>query len=180
MSYAYKNNCDDDKVKYPCELCPQIEKGRIRGFMFIQEGVTVTDYSDATEIANLVDLGDIYLVPNTTGSLTVTEVEQPGVGNTDVEIAGYDFVLEGMDRNVYNSCEEAITIAGNKKMRVAYVTETLIWPSTQTVSVALKAPVEEDLKSIMNWNYTVKWFEQNPICPQTAPENTFDRCITVV
>ena len=180
MSYSYINNCTDDFIKYPCELCPSKEKGRIRGFALIEDGYTIADPTNPVDWAAGVDQEKIYLVPNTDGSLTVTPVEGTGVGDTELEIEGYDFVLQVMDLNLKNSCLAATAIAGNKNYKPAYVTETQVWIGDTTASVAVTAPVEEDIKSKVSWVYDVKWFQESPVCPEDKPANTFDRCITVV
>lgn len=179
MAYSYTNNCDDSFIAYPCELCPTKERGRVRGAAFILEGVTISDPSNAEEWANKVDLNQVFLIPNTQGTVTFTPSETPGFGGTEFEIDGYDYVVDFKDKNLIDSCTAAIQAAGNKKMKFAYVTETQIWMSDTTVSASLGAPVEDNIKSIMSWNYQVKWFQTSPVCPQTAPQNTFDRCITV-
>jgi len=105
--------------------------------------------------------------------------EGPGTGDTELEIDGYDYVLEVMDRNFVDSCPSWLSVEGNKNLKVAYVTETQIFLSTRRVSVALKQPVEDDIKSIVQHMATIKWFEPTPICPSTRPGSIFDTCVTV-
>ena len=178
-TYGYQDNCSTEILPYVCDICPEKDHGRVRGFALIKEGVQFIDISDAVEWANKVDLGEVFLVPNLSGSAVGTEVEGPGKGDTELRIDGYDWVLDLMDENIINACAAWQSASGNKKSRAAWVSDKLIWQSTAVVSVAAVTNIDDDIKSVVNVNAKIKFFEPEMLCPDTKPANTFDRCLTV-
>lgn len=179
MAYGYNSNCDDEFSAYPCSACPPKENGRIRGIALILPTTTFSDYSSSAEWANKIATNQVFVIPNTSGTAGVTPVEVPGLGDTEFEIAGYDYVLDIMDRNL-DSYADAITVLGNKNMRVGYITSTKFWPSTSTVSAAAFSPVEDDVKSEVRVNWQIKFYQALPIIPVTRPENIFNTCPVIV
>lgn len=179
MAYGYNSNCDDSLIAYPCSTCPPKENGRVRGFALIPSTTTFSDFTSSAEWTNKIATGDVFVVPNTAGTVAVTPSETPGMGDTEVEISGYDYVLDLMDRNL-DAYDEVLTVLGNKSMRIAWITSSKLWVSTSTVSAAAFSTIEDDIKSEVRINWQVKFYQSSPATTYTRPENVFNTCPTVV
>jgi len=149
---------------------------RYKEFGVEKNTFTFTDITNPTEWTNAICNKNVYVIPFTRGSLAVTPVEAQGFGDSTTVNDGYDYVLSVFDPNYTGNCNFWSDIAKRRDFNVMYRTETKIHQSTNTVGIAVTAPVEEDIKSKVLWNITVKWSQEDPLCPLDIPVGIFDRC----
>ena len=176
MSAIYYPTCPDTITDPLCTPCPTKELGGIRSLVLKKNTFTFTDITNPTEWTNAICNKNVFVIPFTRGSLAVSLVEGQGFGDNSTVNDGYDYVISAFDPNYTGNCDFWTDISKRRDFNVMYRTETKIHQSTSTVSIAAMAPIEEDIKSKVTWNVSVKWSQEDPLCPLDIPVGIFDRC----
>ena len=116
----------------------------------------------------------ILVIPETLGSFDGgAPVEAPGYGDVESRLIGFKFGLGYKDPNFKGNCPFYNSIKGSSNWHIAFRTEKTTRISGNPVSVIPKAPVTEDLNSVVDWNVDVKWSEADQPCPFDTPDGVF-------
>jgi len=158
-----------------CEECPTKERGRVRGIAFVKDDYSFADITDDAEWNTAILAGNIFLIPETRGAVTVSQVETEGFGDTKNSVDGYDYELNGVDP-VYTAAQCAFwnSIKKANNFKIIYKTETFIHFSDTTVSTASLNPVEDDMNTNVMFNFVIKWSQEDAVCPQAGPTSIFE------
>ena len=151
MSAIYYPTCPDTITDPLCTPCPTKELGGIRSLVLKKSTFSFTDITNPTEWTNAICNKNIFVIPFTRGSLAVSLVEGQGFGDNSTVNDGYDYVISAFDPNYTGNCD--------------------FW-----TDIAAMAPIEEDIKSKVTWNVSLKWSQEDPLCPLDIPVGIFDRC----
>lgn len=176
MPYAvyYPSGCEADLVDHYCNNCETIEGGRVRGTAFIRNDFAFTDPTNPTEWRNGILAKKIIIIPETNGTFDGgSEVEGAGFGNRISTLLGFNFVSVFNDPNYKLNADFYNLLKRSRNYRYAYLTETQVHITTNTVSVIPKNPVADDLNSGVFWNVTVKWAEEDLPVPHDIPVGIF-------
>lgn len=182
MALVYKDCTPVGGIAHYCDPCDEGEKGRIRSIAFIAKSIASTIVApwDLTTWLAAVEAETIHIIPQTSGTYDGgTPKEIPGFGDELTKKVGDDYVLTFKDPNYleniafYEALEKLEFIP-------AWRTETLVsfaGAGIKGCKVTAKAPVEDDLESIVAWNVEVKWFgESKPVSSATTPIVTLFSC----
>jgi|1_EtaG_2_1085319.scaffolds.fasta_scaffold15416_2 hypothetical protein len=158
-----------------CQECLVKERGRVRGIAFVKDDFVFADITDAAEWNVGILAGNIFVVPETRGAVTISPVETEGFGDTKQSVDGYDYEINGVDP-VYTSaqCTFWNDIKKANNFKIAYKTENFVHLSDNTVSTAAPPPVEDDLNSNVMHNFIIKFSQVDAVCPQDAPGGIFE------
>lgn len=181
MSYIYYPPTDcDDAAEHFCNVCDQIELGRVRGVAFIKKTFTFTNPSSAAEWTAGILSGDIIVIPETTGTYDGgTPKEGTAFGDQEFRTTGYSYTLQFKDPNYKQNRDFYNSIQYSRNYNMAFRTETQIHLSNKPVSISVQDPVTEDLNAEVTWNVTAKWASQSLMTIEDMPLGIFDRCAAV-
>lgn len=172
MAIEYKTCTPTEAVEHFCNSCDLGEKGRVRSVAHIDKSVTIAiPYALAAWTA-AIEAGTINIVPETTGTFDGgTPRMIPGFGNKKEKKIGYDYVLTYKDPNYAENIDyyEALE---KGEIIPAWRSETLlhIAKDATEVQITAKAPIEEDLDSVIVHVVEIKWFSKTkPLASPVLP-----------
>ena len=160
-----------------CNNCQTKELGRVRSVWFQRKDYTWIDITDPNEWYDAICNQDIYVFPNTRGSLEMAETMEQGFGDTEESLSSYTFTLNLMERTYPENCEFWNSIKKSNQFLVGWRTMSKVYLSAVSAVVVPKAPVADNLKESINWNIITKFTQGDIPCAQTMPIEVFDRCI---
>lgn len=164
MAIFYKG-CDEVEIPpYVCDPCSIPENGRVRSVAFIEETFDLTEPIDKTEFTAGIESGEIVIIPKVIGQFDGgSPAMGAGYGNDQELLLGYDYVLNLRDAYYPKNGEFWDKIRLKKTFRVMFITDTQGHISDKPVTIVPKNPIQEDLKSAVEWTIEAKWF-QNGLC----------------
>ncbi len=171
----YPSGCGGESLpNHFCDPCEEIEHGRIRSVAFINKDFEFTDPSNPNQWKTGIANKDIIIIPAVRGTFDGgSEVEGPGYGNQETKLVGYNFQSNYSDPNYKNNADFYNVLKRSRSYKYAFVTETLVHLTENTVSVIPKNPVTEELTSEVTWSVLVKWSEGDTPAPYPVPEDIF-------
>lgn len=178
MSVYYPSDCDSGTIPaYSCNPCPSYEYGRVRSIAFIKNSFAFTDPTATAQWVTGINSGDIIIIWKTSGSYDGgTTTELPGFGDQATINGNTTHVLTFKDPNYKENCDFYNAIKGSSQYSVAFRTSSSIHLSGAPVTVTPKNPIQDDDKSLVTWEGTVKWTNPDLPCPYNTPANIFDVC----
>jgi len=157
-----------------CEECPTREGGRVRGIAYVKDDYTFVDITDPAEWNTAILAGNIFIVPETRGSVAVSPVETEGFGDTKNSVTAYDYEIAGVDPAYTLNCSFWNSIKKANNFKIIWKTETRIHFSDATVSTAATNPVEDDVSSNVLWAFNIKFSQEDAVCPVVGPAGIFE------
>lgn len=176
MSAYYYDNCAT-LPPIVCNNCQTKELGRVRSVWFQRSDFAFTDITDPAEWNDAICNQDIYVFPNTRGSLEMAETMEQGFGDTEESLSSYTFTLNLMERTYPENCDFWNAIKKSNQFLVGWRTSSKVYLSSVTAVVVPKAPVADNLKESVLWNVIVKFTQANIPCAITMPNGVFDTCL---
>ena len=158
MGLVYKTceNAVFDKAYYS-DPCRASEGGNVRSLVLIRKGTDITFPLDRAEWIEQVELGNIFIMPETRGVFDGgTEKTIQGYGKEKERIVGFDYTLQFKDPN-YRLNGKFYEAAEKPIWNVAYLSETQLHYVNSDCQLSARAPIEEDMDSDVAWNVEVKW-----------------------
>jgi hypothetical protein len=169
---------------YNCNPCPDYEYGRVRSVAYIKTDYIATVLANPTSSAvwsTGINAGDIVVIWQTSGSYDGgTQEEIPGFGDVQTANGGVDHVLTYRDPNYKENSDFYNAIRTNSEYTVAYRTSDSIHFSESAVTISPKNPVQDDLKSVVVWEVTVKWSNADSPVAYDIPSGIFDSCSILI
>lgn len=176
----YYPGCDESITDPSNSDCPVKELGDIRGYALIHKDFTFTDPTSTAEWTTGINARSIYVFNLGRGGLEITPNEQPGFGDEDVTIDGFEFTANIQDPQYKANWAFWNTIFRNKTFKLAYKTETLVHISEKVVSITPMAPIATgEKRQAVLWDITFKWSQDENPRPYDAPTGVFDKAIAV-
>ncbi len=180
MSVYYpQSNCGTSGVipDYSCSDCPELEFGRVSSFAFIANTFSFTDPTNSAEWDVGIASGDIRVVWQTQGSYDGgTTAENPGFGRQEFSLGSTSHILNFKDPNYKNNCDFYNSIKYSSSYKGAYVTSSQVHLIDSPITIIPKNPVQDDLKSVVTWDVTIKWAGYDSPCPYDKPDGIFEAC----
>lgn len=179
MSVYYpSSNCGGGTIPaYSCNPCPTLEFGRVRSIAFIKNTFAFVDPTSSTEWDAGILSGDIIVIWQTSGSYDGgTTQELPGFGDSSFTNGSTAHVLTFKDPNYKENCDFYNSIKSSSDYSAAFRTSSQIHFTNAPVTITPKNPVADDDKTIVTWEATLKWTNNDLPCPYTTPAGIFDRC----
>lgn len=183
--YYPSSSCGGGTVpSYACNPCPDYEYGRIRSVAFVKNTFSFTDPTSTAEWTTGVNAADIIVIWKTQGSYDGGATsEQIGFGDSATVNGNTTHTLNYKDPNYADNCDFYNAIKGSSDYTLAYRTGTLtaghIHLAGAPVTITPKAPVADDINSVVVWDVTVKWTNSDSPCAYSTPAGIFDRCYIV-
>ena len=171
MGLIYKTCADGDfDEAYTCDPCLTAENGNVRSLVLIRKGTVIAFPLVKFDWELQVGLGNIFIMPETRGSFDGgTPKYITGYGSIKEKKVGDDYVLAVRDPNYVDNV--AFYQEAEKHLwNIAYLSETQLNYVAQDVTIAAKAPIEEDLETDVAWDLELKWFSK--LKPVTAAYST--------
>ena len=163
---------------YTCNPCPDGEGGRIRSLVLVKKGTEISIPIDAEEWEADIVAGNIIILPEVRGSFDGgTPRMVAGYGsNTEIKV-GDDYVLNVSDPAYADNAvfwEESERHTWN----ICYVSEKVLVYVPAEVQLMAKAPIDEDLNAVVDWDIELRWFSRvKPIVAgDYADIKNFFRC----
>lgn len=176
----YYPGCDESVTDPSNSDCPTKELGDIRGYAFIHKDFTFADPTSTAEWTTGINARDIYVFNLGRGGLDITPNEQPGFGDEDTTVDGMEFLATIYDPQYKANWGFWDTIFRSKVYKFAYVTETQVHISENSVSIVPTAPIAEgEKKQAILWRIQIKWNQDANPQPYDAPSGVFDKAIAV-
>lgn len=176
-SVTYPDTCTSSIPFHACDPCQDVEQARIRSVAFVNSSfiATLLASPSSTDVwENGIDDSLIIVIPDTNGSFDGgTPVEGPGFGSSPTKYMGSEFVLTYRDPNYVDNCDFYSAIQRSSSYHVAYVTETQVHISENTVTILPKAPITDSLTDMVLWEVTVKFQQFATPCPNDKPAGIF-------
>ena len=176
MSIYYPNGCTSPGP-YPCNQCPPIDLGRVRGVFFLASTYTFTNISNPAEWDTLICNGTVFIVPFTNGSMSSAPKESNGFGNIDKVVDSFEYTIEGTEPNVLNSAAWWDSMRTNYSYTPGWVTQSSIWLAAAPALVIPHIKVDDDMQSRIVQGFTIKWVQAGQVLPKPIPVGTFAQCI---
>lgn len=176
MGSYYPSTCNPVN-QHNCDPCETQELGRIRSAFFVSNSFTFTDETDPTEWAAGIASGDIFIIPETHGEVSLPSPKMgAGFGETVEQLLAYDFSAKYFDPNFSSNCEWYNTIKKNRNFKFGWRTSSKCYISTKTVTIIPGYQVVDDLTGLVTWEVAIKWQGADLSCPFNTPEGIFDEC----
>ena len=105
-----------------------------------------------------------------------TQTEIPGFGDVEVANGGVNHVLTFRDPNYKENGDFYNALRTNTEWTVAYRTSDSIHFTEVACVISVKNPVQDDLKSVVVWEGTIKWSNADSPIPYDVPSGIFDKC----
>lgn len=173
-------NCQTSAPAYQCTPCPTLEKAGISSVALIRSGFVFMDISDKTEWLTGIENGDIKFIPKTRGNYDGgTPKYGEGFGRVKQRTLGYDYKLQFKDEDFRNNSDFYDAIDESNAWTLAWFTESLVWHSRATVTIAVKDAIDEDIEKDIWWDCEVSWFHRNKPLKAEAPEDIAESCFTL-
>lgn len=167
----YPASCVTEVGEHSCDACPTVEHGRISGTGFIHSSYYSTIAADPLNSSlwtTGLDAGasGIINIPETEGELgEPAEQTRTGFGRTSEFLTGFDWTASFRDPNFLENCDFWNSMNNARGLYYFYYrTETQTYITDKPVTVIAKPVIENDDKSIVLWNVTVKWNSLNIPC----------------
>ena len=163
---------------YTCNPCPDGEGGRIRSLVLVKKGTEISIPLDAEEWEADIVAGNIIILPEVRGSFDGgTPRMVAGYGSkTEIKV-GDDYVLNVSDP-AYADNAEFWEEAERHTWNICYVSEKVLVYVPAEVQLMAKAPIDEDLNAVVDWDIELRWFSRvKPIVAgDYADIKNFFRC----
>ena len=163
---------------YTCNPCPDGEGGRIRSLVLVKKGTEISIPLDDEEWESDIVAGNIIILPEVRGSFDGgTPRMVTGYGSKNEIKVGDDYVLNVSDPAYADNAvfwEEAERHTWN----ICYVSEKVLVYVPAEVQLMAKAPIDEDLNAVVDWDIELRWFSRvKPIVAgDYADIKNFFRC----
>lgn len=177
LSPVYYPGCAITIPDPACSDCPTKENGRVRHLALKKVSYTFVDITNPVEWQTALTARNVYIFAYTKGTYSMTPNESPSFGNVENQLDSYSNVLELMEpnfainRNFWNSIKGALNFVP------IWGSASKIYEGTVPATIIPSFKIEDDVKSIINWNLKIEWTEANLPTIYDAPTGTFDRCI---
>jgi len=182
-SVTYPDTCTGTIPLHYCDPCSDVEQARVRSVAFINTSfydTLIASPTDTNVWEDGIDDSLIFIIPETNGSFDGgTPVEGPGFGSSPTKFMGSDFVLNYKDPNYKENCDYYNAIMRSNAYHIAYVSETQVHISENTVTILPKAPIADSLTDMVVWDVTVKFQQYGTPCPTDIPPGIFT-CFALV
>lgn len=176
-SVTYPDTCTSSIPFHQCDPCAAVEQARIRSVAFINKSFIDTLMANPSSGAvwhNGIDDSLIIVVPETNGSFDGgSPVEGQGFGSSPSKYMGSEYVVTYRDPNYTTNCDFYSSIQRSNVYHFAYVTETQVHITENTVTILPKAPIEDNLNGMVLWEVTVKFQQYATPCPYDKPDGIF-------
>lgn len=180
MPTIYYPGCPEVIPNPVCSDCPTKELGDVRSVFFVKKSFTFANISNVAEWTTGILAGDIVVHPFTRGSLEPAENIQPGFGDQEETLDGYDFQLNVFEPNYKANWGHWNAIKSSKTYKVGFRTESLVHLSDNTATIIPKAPIAEgDKKTAVVWNVLIKFSQEDLPQPFDMPIGVFEECIDI-
>ncbi len=161
-----------------CSDCPTKELGRVRHLALKKVSYTFLDITDPVEWQAAIDARNVYVFPYTKGTFTMTPNESDSFGNVEKQLDSYSNVLELMEPNFKSNRDFWNSIKNSFNFVPIWGSATQIYQATVPATIIPSFKIDDDVKSIINWNLKIEFTQSDIPVITTAPNGTFDRCIT--
>ncbi len=159
MAIVYKQCGGTQASKhYFCDPCSEnVEHGGIRSVFLVKTNV---DIGSLPEIEQALESGDLIVIPKSRGSFDGGSPKMgAGYGDQKERLLGYDFTANVKVPH-YQENYEFWQWAEQQEWRFGFWTEKTAHLTEKTVTLNVKAPIEEDIETEIGWNVEVKWFDR--------------------
>ena len=179
--YYPSSTCSGETIPdYNCNPCPTYEYGRIRSIALIKTTYVATliasPSSSAAWSAGMLS-GDIFVIWKTSGSYDGgTTTELAGFGDSATFNGNTTHIATVKDPNYNENCDFYNAIRSSEEYTFAYRTSASIHIAETPVTISPKNPVADDINSVVTWDLTLKWTNDESPCPYTRPTGIFDTC----
>lgn len=181
-SVTYPDTCTSSIPFHQCNPCELPEQARIRSVAFINKSFINTLLAAPSSGAvwqDGIDDSLIIVVPETNGSFDGgSPVEGPGFGSSPTKYMGSEYLVTFRDPNYVDNCDFYTAIQRSNEYHFAYVTETQVHITENTVTILPKAPITDSLTDMVLWEVEVKFQQYATPCPNDKPEGIFT-CFTL-
>lgn len=145
---------------YTCNPCPDGEGGRIRSLVLVKKGTEISIPLDAEEWEVDIVAGNIIILPEVRGSFDGgTPRMVAGYGSkTEIKV-GDDHVVNVSDP-AYADNAEFWEEAERHTWNICYVSEKVLVYVPAEVQLMAKAPIDEDLNAVVDWDIELRWFSR--------------------
>lgn len=192
MAIVYKNCIPTTgNYTYACDPCSDGEKGRVSGIVLFDKSI-----KDELMPENLALLSwwesqltneMVKIIPGVRGTYDGgTHTTVTGFGRLAEKVTGKEHVLVWNDKNhTLNEPFYSYLEANLKNFIPGWMTENELRVANSTlIKFEAKDPVEEDIDSIVVWQATATWRQNNPAIPQIIDlsdhddvKELFDNCV---
>lgn len=172
----YKDCTDfSEGLQYTCDPCNIAEGGRVRSLCLIKKGTTLPNPLTLQAIEILIAQEKLWIMPETTGTFDGgTPKMISGYGDNKERKVGYDYVLMVKDAAFSDNYAFWQAVENIQDWNVAFRTETQLAVVYADCTITTKAPVEESIDTVVEWNVEVKWFSKSKPEILTYPANLFE------
>lgn len=172
---------NDAALVYTCDPCNTTEGGGVRSFILAKKGTTIAAPLNLSALTAQVESGDVIIMPATRGTFDGgTPKMVAGYGARKERKTGDDYVLQVKVPNYADNAEFMAAVENVEDWNLAFATETQLHIVTDDCTLTTKAPVEEGLDTVVEWNIEAKWFSKNkPAITPVAPIVTLLRCFEI-
>jgi len=180
-NYYPTSDCAGGAVPdYTCNPCPDYEYARIRSIALIKMSYIDTVLAAPTSPAvwaTGVDNGDVVVIYKTQGNYDGgATAELTGFGDDTTFNGNTTHTLVYRDPNTVDNCDFYNAIRGSSDYTLAFRTSSKIWFAETSVTLTPKNVVADDINSVLAWEVSCKWTNNDSPCPYTTPDNIFDTC----
>lgn len=171
-------NCRGTVPDYVALGCNDFESGRVTAVAFIDENVTFTDITSASEWTNLSYDTDILIHKEVSGSYSKpSPTELSGKGKQDVKVVGRKHEVTFTVLAVKGNHTYWNTLNKSANYTFAFVVGSdydLLLRVDKNVSIDAAIQVEEGLDSETQWLVTVKWSDIDVPSTSDVPAGIFE------
>lgn len=179
MAVYYGDDCEEIEDDHVCTDCDEREGARVRSVFFLRKGVTFADATSTAEWQAKVLAGDVIIIPETNGDFDGgTPNYGDGYGDRENTYLNSTYKLTYHDPNLKDNYNFYEGKKRSSSWKVGYRTETLIWISDKTCTIAPGAPVANDAKANVVWNVEVTFTSGVHPEPFDVPADIFDCFLT--
>lgn len=173
MSIFYDDSCEDDIGPHTSSDCEDVENARIRGVAFVRDGYTIANPLLAADWITGIESGDIVIIPNTHGAMTLSHKEGQGFGDQPTRYIGTDYTVKFFDPAYAANTTFYNKLKKQQNRKIAYKTETLVHLTDKVCQVLPGAPVTDDDTGEVVWEVDAKFSSQNEPVPYLCPSGIF-------
>lgn len=173
-------------IIHECNPCNDTEGGRVRGMLYIRPSYNLAPLiaalkagtGAATIFEAALSAGNIYIVPETTGTYNGGEPEYgAGYGDESQRLIGRNHELSVTDPS-YEGNDEFYTELEKEHWIPGWRGDKLLHIGTKPASVVATDPIEEGLETDVTWKATINWKAKDraKIYPLGELQKYFDGC----
>jgi hypothetical protein len=165
---------------YACSPCLDREFGRIRKLLLYKEGHAPTDFTSTSQWQALLAAGNAIFLWKVNGEYDGGETEEiDGFGDVEKENGSTTHKAVIRDPYVKDNHDWANAIKDYTNWIPVLFTSSRMWDAGEPCSIKVKAPIENNLKSVMTYEYTLTWSSPDLPTPHAIPAGIFDSCFIV-